>query len=123
VERMRNFAAKTREVRDVQLAKRAVSGENLALMYVRDQPSGEPFWNFAGLDESGGSSNISLSDISKIWLVNTSGGVLSVPYAIMEIEVFPTLGSKELLDLHPSFSALKDSYQKVVRVRSLSGGL
>ncbi len=118
VERMRSLTAKTREVHNVELANgQSVSGYNLALMYVRNLPSGEPFWNFVGQDETGRASSISLSDVSRISLVSTTGGILSAPYVVLEIEIFPTLGPKELLELKPTFSALKNSYQKEVRVR------
>ncbi len=118
VDQIRELTAKSREIHGAELAGgRSVSGANIALMYVQDEPSSEPFWSFSGKNESGVGVSVSFTEIARLSLVETSGGIFSTPAALFEIEVFPAISAKQLMDTKPTYTQLLEFSRHTLRVK------
>lgn len=121
IKSIKEESSKARTVADLKVKDTHVTqyGEQVGLMYVvGESVSGEPFFKFSGVSESGDkdATDIDFSVVRSFSLLRVDERLFRKDRALLEIVKFPNILPEDLLSRRPSYSELEEHYTQRVRL-------
>jgi hypothetical protein len=119
IEKVRAQASSYRVISELRVkgTKVPLFAERVGFAYVTSNDKvGEPDFNLKGSGESGGDLTVPLSDVDSLTLIKVEERWFGSDRALLEVTVFPSCSSSELLQLNPTYSQLRESFSKKVRI-------